>query len=285
MIAVTGATGNVGRHLVAQLASAGHPVRALVRDPQRVAPAEGVEPVLADYTQRAALAALFTATDALFLHLAATGEHTGAVLDAAREAGVRRVVLLSSGIINNDDETLDADHPLHVEHARAEKLVRESGLDRTFLRPNAFATNALQWAPQIRSGATTVRDAFARAAAAPLHEADLAAVAVRALVDDGHSGAALRITGPEALTAEEQVHLIGSAIGRDLTFDEIPESEVTPDMYPHVPPQMFPRFLKTLAALAEIEPEITTTVTDLTGNPARTFRQWAEDHAADFGER
>ncbi|WP_447036780.1 NmrA family NAD(P)-binding protein [Streptomyces sp. DSM 118878] len=282
MIVVTGATGNVGRALVDRLGSEGAPVRALTRDPEgaRLPAAtevarldlSGEHPPLVDLT------AVFKDATRLFLHLRAAGAHTAALLAAAAAAGVQHVTVLSSGII---EEGADTSHPIHVMHAELEAHVRESGLGHTFLRPNAFATNSLQWAPQIRLG-DTVRGPFAAAATAPIHEADIADVAARTLLDDGHQGAVHRLTGPHAVTTEQQIHAIGAALGRTLRFIDVPAEDVGPEMFPHVPPQMLPALLASFAETVGTEPEITTTVEAVTGQPARTFDQWAHDHKADF---
>ncbi|GAU66899.1 hypothetical protein SSP35_03_05480 [Streptomyces sp. NBRC 110611] len=272
MIAVTGATGNVGRALVGRLAAAGRPVRAVSRNPEGAALPPGVE------VARPESAGLFDGASKLFLHVQAAEGRIGAVLDAARAAGVRHVVLLSSGIIQ---EGADETHPIHVTHARAEQLVRDSGLEWTFLRPNAFSVNALQWAGQIRAG-DTVRGPFADAVSAPIHEDDIAAVAERALLDDGHIGAAHRLTGPEAVTHAGQIAAIGRALGRDLTYVEVQGEEAEAAFLPHVPKEAVRALLKSFAAMVGTEPEITSTVEEITGRPARTFAAWAEDHRADF---
>ncbi|MER6345613.1 NmrA family NAD(P)-binding protein [Streptomyces sp. NPDC001595] len=275
MIVVTGATGNVGRALVGRLVAAGRPVRALTRDPDRAALPAGAEVTRLDLGDPAAL---FTGAAKLFLYVQGAGDRTGAFLAAAREAGVRHVVMLSSGIIR---EGADETHPIHAMHARVERQVRDSGLEWTFLRPDAFATNARQWIPQIRAG-DTVRGVFADAATAPLHEDDIAAVAERALLDDGHEGAVHRLTGPEAVTHAGQVAVIGRALGRELRFVEVPPHEAGPELFPHVPPGMLDRLLATFESLVGTEPEITAAVAEITGVPARTFTAWAREHRADF---
>lgn len=275
MIVVTGATGNVGRALVDRLVAENRPVRALTRDPEQATLPAAAEVARLDLTDPAAL---FKGASKLFLQVQATGDRTGAVLDAARGAGVRHVVMLSSGIIR---EGADETHPIYAWHAAVERQVRDSGVEWTFLRPNAFAANARQWAPQIRSG-DTVRGPFAGALTAPIHEGDIAAVAARALLDDGHSGAVHRLTGPAAVTTGEQIAAIGRALGRELRFVEVPPEEVGRDLFPHVPPQMLPGVLNSLAATVGIRPEITKTVEAVTGSPARTFAEWAVDHRADF---
>lgn len=273
MIVVTGATGNVGRALVERLVAEGRSVRAVSRrDAERTALPPGAE------VTRLGSAGLFEGASKLFLHLQATGDRTGAVLDEARAAGVRHVVMLSSGIIQ---EGADETHPIHLVHARAERLVRDSGMEWTFLRPNAFSVNALQWAGQIRGG-DTVRGPFADAATAPIHEDDIAAVAARSLLDAGHEGAVHRLTGPEALTNAGQVAAIGRVLGRDLTYVEVPVEEAEADFFPGMPRQVARAVLKSFAALVGTPPEITSTVEEVTGRPARTFAAWAEDHRADF---
>ncbi|MFF1375359.1 NAD(P)H-binding protein [Streptomyces sp. NPDC058308] len=282
MIVVTGATGNVGSALVSQLLAEGASVRALTRDPERAAlPAAADVARLdlgGDLPQPADLGALFDGASALFLHAQAVGAHTAALLEAARARGVRHVTVLSSGIIQDGADTA---HPIYVQHARLEDHVRESGLAWTALRPNAFATNAFQWAPQIRSG-DTVSGPYPGAVSAPIHEADIAAVAVRTLLDDGHQGAVHRLTGPDPVTNEEQVHAIGAALGRTLRFVEVPPQDVRPELFPHVPPHMLPAILRTWGEAVGVEPEITTTVKAVTGQPARTFEEWATDHRDAF---
>ncbi|MFH8371319.1 SDR family oxidoreductase [Streptomyces sp. NPDC018031] len=289
MIVVTGATGNVGRSLVNQLLAAGHGVRAVTRDPRRARLPDGADVTGADLTDTSRLDTLFDGATGIFLNLSALSghtplsggaEHTAALLAAARTAGVTRVVLLSSGII---EEGADTTHPIHIHHAAHEQAVRDSGLPWTFLRPYAFASNAHQWAPQIRTQ-DTVRGPYARATTAPIHEHDIAAVAATALLDrtGAHTGAAHRLTGPEAVTTAEQIHAIGEALGRHLTFREIPAEETGPELFPHVPAQMLPAVLDAFAATVDTEPLITTTVEDVTGTRARTFARWAEDHRDDF---
>lgn len=275
MIVVTGATGNVGRALAGRLLAAGQPVRALTRDPQRAALPEGAEVVR---FQPDAPDALFDGATALYLYAQAT---TPALLAAARAHGVRHVVLLSSAIVQ---EGADETHPIHVMHAAAEQHIRDSGLAWTFLRPGAFATNALAWAPQIRAG-NTVRGIYADSLSAPIHEDDMAAVAERALLDGGHEGAVHRLTGPAATTNAEQVAAIGAAVGRELTFVERDAREASPELFPGVPPQMLERLMQTFADAVGVPPEITDTVEKLTGTPARPFTQWARDHVGDFGGR
>ncbi|CAL9395659.1 NAD(P)H azoreductase [Streptomyces sp. enrichment culture] len=272
MIAVTGATGNVGRALVHRLLRAGAPVRALTRDPRRAALPEGAGVVRVRPDDPGTL---FDGVTKLFLHV-----QSADLLPAARAAGVRHVVLLSSSIIREGAD--DPTHPIHVMHARVERRLRDSGLDFTFLRPGAFATNALQYAPQIRAGHTGIRGVHAGGLTAPVHEDDIAAVAERALLDTGHEGAVHRLTGPAAISNAAQVTTLGRILGRDLRFVEAPPREAGAELFPHVPPHMLERLLQGLADTVGTPPEITPAVEEITGSPARAFAEWAADHADAF---
>src|SRR5204862_1641642 len=97
-----------------------------------------------------------------------------------------------------------------------------SGVRWTMLRPGPFALNFRNWwAPQIRKK-DSVRWFYGAAQTAAVHERDIAAVAVRALCDEGHEGRDYVLTGPESLTQREQLAMIGDSIGRNLVFEEVP---------------------------------------------------------------
>src|SRR5690348_2490391 len=98
MFVVTGATGNVGREVVAELVARGVPVRAVVRDPASTAPIEGAELVRGDLTAPATIGSALRAADGAFLLPGYPG-----LAEAARSAGVRRIVQLSGGSAGSAD--------------------------------------------------------------------------------------------------------------------------------------------------------------------------------------
>ncbi len=110
-------------------------------------------------------------------------------------------------------------------HADMERLIEQSGLEWTFLRPSGFATNTRLWAGQIRESGV-VRWPYGAAARSLIHESDIAAVAARALTADGYGGAKHVLTGPELITQAEQVRTIGEAIGRPVRWEEVPPDAV-----------------------------------------------------------
>ncbi|MGA2590762.1 MAG: hypothetical protein ABSH32_12665 [Bryobacteraceae bacterium] len=126
-----------------------------------------------------------------------------------------------------------------------------------------------------------VRWPYAEAPTAPIHERDIAAVAVRALCEDGH-GAEYVLTGPQSLSQFEQVSIIGETIGRSLRFEEISPAEARRELLTVIPLPIINMLLNAWAAAIGQPAFVTSTVADITGTPARTFRDWAIDHVAEF---
>ncbi|WP_280407135.1 NAD(P)H-binding protein [Nocardia brasiliensis] len=275
---VIGATGHVGGQVVSQLAAAGEQVRAVARNPAAARLPEGVEVVRGDLTDPDALAIALADIDAVYLTWPALSvEHAGPAIEVIA-AHARRIVALSSAAVRDDIE--EQDNPIGAVHAAVERPVVASGLEWTFLRPYGFATNTLEWAAQIRAG-DTVRGAYGAASMALLHEADIAAVAVRALTTDDHLGAKYELSGPSAATRVEQVATIGRALGRALSWEEITPERARREMT-WLPTEYADFVLAGLAAMVETPVPSTTTVEQVTGSPARTYAQWAADHVADF---
>ncbi len=91
------------------------------------------------------------------------------------------------------------------------------------------------------------------------------------------------MTGPQSLTQAEQIHIIGRAIGRSLRVEEIPPDDARTELLPVLGSPAFLNMLLDAWAAAVGQPAfVTSTCEEVTGTPARTFLQWATDHAADF---
>ncbi len=139
-ILVTGATGQVGRHLVAQLHEAGHHVRALSRTPAKADLPTGVEVVAGDLTDAATLGAAFEGVDAIHL-ITFGGDHDltngPEIIDLAARHGITRATVLSGW------------SPTSIESA-----LESSAIRWTLLQPAEFMCNALEWADEIRSQGT-----------------------------------------------------------------------------------------------------------------------------------
>jgi uncharacterized protein YbjT (DUF2867 family) len=279
MILITGAKGVVGRQVINQLAQEGTAVTAVTRGTGAARLPDGVATVSGDLFHPEWIEAALDGVEALQISPRATGPGLGELLALAAKQGVRRVVLLSATTVQYPA----GEARFAAQFRHAEELVMSSGLDWTILRLSDFAANALAWASQIRAG-DEVRGAYGRAATSPLHETDIAAVAVRALRGSLRSEAIHTLTGPQSLDQIEKVRLIGAAIGRTLSFQELPPEQVRQGMLAQGLPEEIPaRLLGSLADYADRPGPTTGTVEDLVGRPALTFAEWAHDNAPAFG--
>ena len=161
-----------------------------------------------------------------------------------------------------------------------EDTVKASGLRRTILRCADFASNGLEWASQIRP-ADGVRGAYGDAATSTIDERDIAAVAVRALLNPAHAGNSYLLTGPQSLTQHDKVRLIGQAIGRDLSFVELPPSRSARRCSPVAIPTKSPTGCSAPWPTTPSSPDRPQPPWSRSWlAPARTFAEWAADHVA-----
>ena len=279
-ILVTGATGRVGSQVVRQLADTGAQVRALARDPARVT---GAEPVAGDLTRPETLGPALSDVAAAFLVFpSVAGDRAAAALVDALTAAVPHVVYLSAhGVPDPPDPGATADGTILGSHAYVEGLLAASSSTVTFLRASGFAANTLGWAQQIREG-DVLRWFHPEARRALVHEADLAAVAVRSLLGELPPGGRHHLTGPEQLSQREQLAAIGAALDRALRFDALPPDEAARELGAEFPPGLVEAIIAGQGAFVGSPEAMTREVEELTGRPARTFAEWARDHAADF---
>ncbi|GLZ77253.1 nucleotide-diphosphate-sugar epimerase [Actinorhabdospora filicis] len=270
-ILVTGATGNVGAQIVAQLAEAGHSVRALTRDASRASFPAGVEVAEGDLADPGTLTAALDGVTALHL-IAIAGDNyqplqtAPEILKLAAEQGATRVTVLC-GPTSQD----------------VEDAARASGIDTTALYPVEFMSNLKEYAEQVRETGT-VTDGFGDSLSAIVHDADIAAVAVAALTTDGHAGKTYPITGPEVVTTRGKAAIIGEVLGREVPFVEVPEDEFRAGL---IAQGWEEHAADWMVGVRRETPEIGRTVTDtvqqVTGRPARSMAQWVDENRALFG--
>jgi uncharacterized protein YbjT (DUF2867 family) len=193
----------------------------------------------------------------------------------------RRIVFLSAPL-KTPHPLFQQPNPLRAMVEQIERLIETSGLQWTFLRPGMFAANALNWwAPQIRSG-DVVRWPHLGVPTAPIDERDIATVAVRALCEDGHTGAEYVLTGPQSLSQFEQVSAIGRAIGRSLRIEEISPDDARRELLAVIPLPGLNMLLQAWSAAIGRPAHVTSTVAEITGTPPKTFFEWATDNSAEF---
>jgi uncharacterized protein YbjT (DUF2867 family) len=273
-ILVTGATGHVGRHVVQGLLEAGVTVRALVRNPLLTGFPPEVEVAQGDIYDPAAVERAAAEVDAAFLLWPSYSAEGAEPVVSALTQQVSRVVYLSSLNVNDEDPAASG--------VWGELEVLLAGVDWTFLRPGGFAANTQEWADEFRAG-DVVRMPSPGAGRSLIHERDIAAVAVRALLDEKHIGQKYSLTGPEVLTQAEQIAVLSEVTGKSVRVEEVPAPQARQAMVDQgADPDFADSALAYWASLVDTPEPITDTVESLLGRPALTYRTWAEEHADEF---
>lgn len=281
MILVTGATGTIGRALVKELNGN---VRALVRDPDRARALLGPTPQLArgNFDDPASLDEALDGVSAVFL-LSAPGPtlaaHDRAIAAAiARFPTVKRIVKLSAMGVDAAERLASSEW-----HAAGERAVQETGRAFTFLRPGVFMSNTFAWAEAIRAG-TSVAIATGHGRSAVIDPRDIAAVAAVALSTDAWRDRALLLTGPELLSAPEQIAIVSEAIGKAIAIEAVTPTVMAERLRAQGAPEVFANAVREgLGYLrAGRAADVSDDVVKVLGRPAGTFARWVADHRDAF---
>ncbi|MCP3169263.1 NAD(P)H-binding protein [Myxococcus qinghaiensis] len=278
MLVVLGATGNVGRELVARLAEAGEEVAAVARKAPEAPLPRRVRHVQGDLSSPASLAPHLKNASGVFLLIPGGGADISpqVLRELLETARVSRVVLLSSLAVDT--------RPLATSHAHlraVEEGVRSLAVPWTLLRPGGFASNALAWVPSVRAE-RAIAAPFADVALPVVDPADIAAVADRALREEGHAGKVYTLTGPVAISPRQQATVISKALGTPLRFVEWSREEARSMMLRFMPEPVADGTLDILEAPTEAERRVSPDVEQVLGRPASLFSAWVERHVAAF---
>jgi uncharacterized protein YbjT (DUF2867 family) len=281
-VLVTGATGNTGRAIVDALVERGAPVRAMVRteaDRSKLGPE--VEVVVADFDETAAIAAALDGAERAYLVTPSSEqaeEQQKRFADLAAKAGTRHLVVLSQ--LGSEEHS-----PVRFlrYHAVVEQHVRGLGIGYTFLRPNLYFQGLLTFAGSI----STEGNFFAPigdATVSAVDVRDIAAVAAVALTETGHEGATYTLTGPEAITHSQIAAALSTALGRTVSFINVPPEAFADSIRELLPPWQVDGLLEDYAHYRRGEAAaVSPAIADITGTPPRSIGQFARDYAAAFG--
>ncbi len=285
-VLVTGATGNVGSQVIQELKARSENVRAFVRDAERAAGmfGDGVEIALGDFGDAGSLRTALDGVDGVFLACSNQPrqvEYETRVIDAAKEAGVRRIVKLSA---------LGAEIGSPVAfwdwHGRIEEHLLASGVPSVILRPAFSMANLLGSAEAVGQTGMLFLPAGG-ASVAMIDPRDVGAVAAgAALTEDGHDGPAYTLTGPEAITFERVAEGLSAATGRHVQFVSVPDEAARQSMTEQGLPEFVAgQIVKVFGFLRRgMQASPTGMVQDLTGHEPRGFAEFARDHARLFGK-
>jgi uncharacterized protein YbjT (DUF2867 family) len=283
MILVTGASGNNGAEVVKQLSASGARVRAMSRRPhERIGEGSpGVEFVMAEFDDPASLRRALDGAESAFL-VTNSSERVQAqqlsFMEAARAVGVRRIVYVSQLHATRDSPVRFLRY-----HAVVEDAIAASGMAFTNLRPNLYMQGLLGF----RSSIASEGRFFAPAGDSRISIVDvrdIAAIAVLALTEAGHEGKTYDITGPEALTHSEMATQLSNALGRQVTFVDIPETAMREALLGFgIPEWQADGLIEDYAHYRRGEAStISTSVRDVTGHPPHSFADFARDYKQMF---
>ncbi len=274
-ILVTGSTGNLGRAVVSALVSAGFPVRAAARDPGKLPPRPGVEPVRFAYEEPATHAPALEGVEGLFLIAPPLDPEAPAkvnpVVDLAHRLGLRRVVLTSALGVDAVEEA-----PLR----RVERHLMASGLPHTILRPNFFMENFSTGflAPMVRQGGIWL--AAAEGKTSFISVEDIAAVAVAVFRQDSPPREC-NLTGPEALDHAEVAAILSRVTGRTITYHPLAEEDMLNNLRRAGLPEGAVQYVANLyrAVRAGYAAQVTPEVERVSGRKPMTFEEFVRRNA------
>lgn len=276
-ILVTGATGNVGAHVVRELQARAADVRAFVRKPGP----GGVEVAVGDFDDRASLRRALNGVDRVYLS-AADGPrkvaHEAAVIDIAAEMGVERIVKLSA--MHADPASA---LPAYRWHGEIEAHLLRSGIPAVILRPAFFMTNLLMVAGGVANTGMLYAPTAGRRVAM-IDVRDVAAVAAVAALADGHAGRTYDLTGPSAITFADVAAALTDATGRPVGSVDLTEEQARPRFEQAGLPDWLAAHLAGVFGVIRAGGFEHTTdhVRTITGHPARHIASFVRDFAAQF---
>lgn len=279
-VLVTGSRGRVASTLIGLLHHAGIEVRAASKKPADLSPPSGVDTVRCDLSDPADFDTTLAGVDSVFLY--AEAAHIETFVARAHAAGVQHIALLSSSSVlapGAPENPIAASH-LAVERA-LETAAAQGHLEATHLQPGAFASNALQWTRAIGDG-QPVELTHPGAHSDPIHERDVAEAAFAVLTEPRLRGSSYLLTGPESLDFTQQLAILAEATGRPATAVTVTPERWKETVAPFLPATYADALLAHWAANDGRPAPLTGTVEELTGHPARTFADWAAEHAEAF---
>ncbi len=218
MILVTGATGTIGGEVARQLIAAGIKPRLLVRNPDKAKAFEGKAEIFkGDLDDAASVKKALEGCDHLFLVTSGLDgpRLESATIDAAKAAGIKHVVKLS--VLGAEYEAIS----FGKWHRANEKKLEASGMQWTFLRPGNFMTNTFMWKDTVKKD-SAIYLPVGEGKSALIDPADIGAVAVKALTTEGHAGKTYALTGPVAMSTQEQADVIAKVVGRPVKHVDVP---------------------------------------------------------------
>jgi uncharacterized protein YbjT (DUF2867 family) len=282
MILITGASGTVGRAVLAEVARSGEKHRAMYRSKEEAAKAPArTEAVVADFLEEASLVPALRGVETVYLVCSPIPELVqleGNVIEASEAAGVRRIVLNSALGAGDYQKSFPS------WHRRVEDKLKAAKIAHRILRPNSFMQNLMTYfAPSIRAQGAFY-GAMGNARTSYVDVRDIAAVAAKALRNSEHDGKTYELNGPEALTCAEVAERISRHAEIAARYVNIPAAEQRKAMMDEGMPEW------QLTALLELQEYYTGgrggsldgVIHGLLGRPPITIDRFLKEFASEF---
>ena len=285
-ILVTGATGNIGSKVVAELQEQNASVRAFVRDEHKAKAMLGrsVELVTGEFGDKNTVQRALENVHSVFLACSNDPrqvEYETNVIDAALAAGVQRIVKLSAL-----GAGVGSSVPFWDWHGRIERHLKASGIPFVILQPSFIMTNLLAAAEGIQQQGMLFAPAE-DARISMIHPQDVATSAAVALTSEDHNGKTYMLTGLEVITYEQVAKELSSATGQHIPFVAVPDEAATQAMVASGLPIFVAGQIVTVfkALRGGAYNQTSNSVQMLTGYAPRSFAQFALEHAHVFQQK
>jgi uncharacterized protein YbjT (DUF2867 family) len=280
MILITGASGNVGREVLRQIAQTVSNVRATFQSASSAASApSGVEIAIMDYNKPETIRAALKGVERVFL----VGPPTQTLpalerkaMDEISRSGVRHVVKLSA--MGGRESTFPR------QHSDSEDYIKSTGVAYTFLRPNGFMQNVVNY----NSATINTQNAFygcqGDGKVSHIDIRDIAAVAVKTLVNNAHEGKTYTLTGPLALSNTQIAQILSDDLGREIQYVDLPPDQFKQALLAAGVPEWSADALIDLQRLyrANKASALTNDVEQLLGRKPTSFEQFSRDYRSAF---
>lgn len=279
MILVTGATGTIGSSTVKALKAKGAAFKVGARSPDKLK-GQGVETALFDWDKPETYGPALQGVDKVFVLTPLAEkqvEYTQLLVNAAKKAGVKHIVKLS--VMGVDAEPGITFGRMHRD---SEKVIKDSGIAWTMLRPTFFMDNYFNYYGVDPKKDSTVYAPRGQGKAAWVDARDIGEVAAVVLTHPGHENKAYDLTGPEALGDNEVLAILSQALGHKYTYVDVPEEAARKSMQDmQMPAWIVQGFLELNMIIRNgWSSSTSTSVKDVLGRPARSFKDYAKDYAA-----
>lgn len=291
-ILVTGSAGNVGAELVKQLSNSDAIFRAGVHSNESADKIRKISSraqlVQLDYDKPETLSRACEGVNKIFLLTPGSPravEYASNLVNEAKKAGVMHIVRQS--VLGADAESGIYNYARL--HRQVEKMIEESRIPYTFLRPNFFMQNFVNFYSSIIKSQGVIYAPVGDGKVSFVDVRDIAGVAAKVLTEHDesgrrHIGKAYDITGPEALSYNQTAEILSNAVGKKINYVNIPEADarrVMKDMDMdewtiNIALELFDNYRKGNAS------QVFDAVESITGNKSISFHQFAEDYVGAF---